>query len=333
MTKKLIIKSTRKKYKIFKNFKHIKLNKYKVLQNAFDNVDFSVNYTDKKFFKLPNGDAIFKIIEDETLILNEILASIIAKELDVNCVEYKYATYKKKGKTHKGVVSYNFVGKEERFVPCCNIIYTIHNTLEEIMNYIKSKDLDFYYQFNSTDLEFDLFKIIVFDYLICQTDRHDANFGFIVSTNQQPKTLKVAPIFDNELSFGSVVNNTHTSLGKAINSNLLFSPFGCGELPENQKRGYEYHELARDIAIYSQQKPALKLYLYQALKDFNIEKVFKKLEEVGIKLNPTQKQWYSKILNKKITALSYQIASVRRNETTSSKKGREKKKSTSSLYK
>ena len=56
--------------------------------------------------------------------------------------------------------------------------------------------------------ESDLFKIIFFDYIIGNSDRHHSNFGFLVNKDQhyQNSDIELAPLYDNGSSLCAYID-------------------------------------------------------------------------------------------------------------------------------
>lgn len=81
-----------------------------------------------------------------------------------------------------------FTDIDTSFVP----IYKFNqgSSLTETANYLKSLGQEFYDEFAD---------MMIFDALICNTDRHAGNYGLLVD-NKTNKPIKFAPIFDNGLS-------------------------------------------------------------------------------------------------------------------------------------
>lgn len=81
-----------------------------------------------------------------------------------------------------------FTDMDTSFVP----IYKFNqgSSLTETANYLKSLGQEFYDEFAD---------MMIFDALICNTDRHAGNYGLLVD-NKTNKPIKFAPIFDNGLS-------------------------------------------------------------------------------------------------------------------------------------
>lgn len=81
-----------------------------------------------------------------------------------------------------------FTDIDTSFVP----IYKFNqgSSLTETANYLKSLGQEFYDEFAD---------MMIFDALICNTDRHAGNYGLLVD-NKTNKPIRFAPIFDNGLS-------------------------------------------------------------------------------------------------------------------------------------
>lgn len=74
------------------------------------------------------------------------------------------------------------------YVPIFNFVSNC--TLTSVADYLKNFGGDYYDRFAD---------MLVFDALICNTDRHYSNFGLLVD-NKTNKPVAFAPIFDNGLS-------------------------------------------------------------------------------------------------------------------------------------
>ena len=81
-----------------------------------------------------------------------------------------------------------FTDKDTSYIPVAYIVNG--NNLKNILVYYKKLGEKYY---NS------LVSMLVFDAIICNTDRHLGNFGFLID-NKENKIIGTAPIFDNGLS-------------------------------------------------------------------------------------------------------------------------------------
>ena len=69
---------------------------------------------------------------------------------------------------------------------------------------LNRKDLYYTLINHMPDVEQDLNNMIVFDYIVNNTDRHLKNFGFLIEN----ENVKFAPIYDNGLALGSHLDDT-----------------------------------------------------------------------------------------------------------------------------
>lgn len=115
---------------------------------------------------------------------SEYYAAQIAEVMGLNHIPYNLAKW-------KGTLCSTcelFTDIDTSFVP----IYKFNqgSSLTETANYLKSLGKEFYNEFAD---------MMIFDALICNTDRHAGNYGLLVD-NKTNKPIKFAPIFDNGLS-------------------------------------------------------------------------------------------------------------------------------------
>lgn len=112
---------------------------------------------------------------------SEYYASQIAKCMEIDYVEYNISKWKKKlCSTCELFTDINY-----SFMPISYLIKI--NSFLDIINYYKQMGEDYYNALSD---------MIVFDAIICNTDRHYCNFGLIID-NKTNKPIKTAPIFDN----------------------------------------------------------------------------------------------------------------------------------------
>lgn len=125
---------------------------------------------------------------------NEVVASLVASTLDIPCIKYCLLF----DKEYPYCECPDFVSKNNDFVPAYQIIKTLkkNNSDSAYTHFIKcSEHLGIK---NAIDY---INKMIVFDFIIANEDRHYNNFGFIRNTD----TLsfeEISPLFDNGASFG-----------------------------------------------------------------------------------------------------------------------------------
>lgn len=115
---------------------------------------------------------------------SEYYASQIAEQMGLNHVYYNLAKWKGSLCSTCEI----FTDKDISFVP----IYRFNQSgsLSDAAKFLKSLGLNFYNEFVD---------MMIFDALICNTDRHTGNYGLLVD-NKTNKPIRFAPIFDNGLS-------------------------------------------------------------------------------------------------------------------------------------
>ena len=96
-------------------------------------------------------------------------------------------------------VSYGLTKWKDTLCSTCELFTDINTSFVPIHKFIKNCNLltvaDFLKSFGSHFYD-DFVDMIVFDALICNTDRHYGNFGLLVD-NKTNKPVGFAPIFDN----------------------------------------------------------------------------------------------------------------------------------------
>ena len=112
---------------------------------------------------------------------SEFYASEIAKTMGINAVEYKLSRW-------KGILcSYCelFTGLDHSYVPIGRIVKT--GGMPAVRKFYESLGSEFVEALN---------EMIVFDAVICNTDRHYGNFGVLID-NKTNQIVKPAPLFDH----------------------------------------------------------------------------------------------------------------------------------------
>lgn len=121
----------------------------------------------------------------------EYLASKVAEVMELNAIKYEVAKYKGRAVSKCKL----FTSESRSYFSFAKVmgreagVYPIWNTKEIFELY---KKLGFLKQ---------LCEMIVFDGIVCNSDRHLGNFGFLVDSDTLD-VIEPAPIFDNGMSFG-----------------------------------------------------------------------------------------------------------------------------------
>ncbi|MEJ6950182.1 HipA domain-containing protein [Natronospora cellulosivora (SeqCode)] len=123
----------------------------------------------------------------------EKIVSELGKILGLQMPEVDLALYEQK----QGCISYRFLEKHDSLREGIEVMSAEVTKNNRENYYLKNilKDLEEY------NLVEDFIKILIFDGFIGQTDRHEENWGIIISEKNSEKT-KLAPIYDNASSLG-----------------------------------------------------------------------------------------------------------------------------------
>lgn len=151
--------------------------------------EFTTNGMLKKCWRRENGVYLYKggtsgFANSGNEPYSEYYASQIAQVMGLDHVNYNLS----KWKGELCSVCPLFTSKEVSYVPIFRFLDT--SSLYEVSNYLKSLGGDYYDSFAD---------MLIFDALICNTDRHFGNFGLLIDSKTN-EPLKFAPIFDNGLS-------------------------------------------------------------------------------------------------------------------------------------
>lgn len=167
---------------------------------------------EQKFWIVYNGKKyLYKIDDERHLGFGELFYCYLGQKFGFDCVNV-YPAYDTKTNT-KGVLVESFKPNGERALSLKDLIHFCSP-------YFSSHDYACYFSYqefmrmektlNTAKLEYepdlgDKFKqLVLIDYLLGQTDRHDLNLEFLLQKNPQTKkiTLKMAPLFDNGRAMG-----------------------------------------------------------------------------------------------------------------------------------
>ena len=148
-----------------------------------------------------------------------------------NPVEYNTGKFKYDNRMYTGCSSKNFLNENEEFVSYWRLMKSYGFDYEKIAKEKSTEGLiveviKFIDEVTNLDSRIWLAKLIEFDFLIKNDDRHLRNIGLIYNT--QSKTFNYMPIFDN--GGGMMSDLTMYQLYNSIreNENLLNSkPFNC----------------------------------------------------------------------------------------------------------
>ena len=129
----------------------------------------------------------------------EVAASKIGKAFGLNCVQYHSARYKVSGKVFRGCYCQSYLAVNEESV---SFAYIFQQSVFDVP--MKMSAVDFFCKTINTVSEFTgipkdtlrtyLMNILVFDFIICNPDRHFTNLEVIY--NHTTFTYRLPPIYD-----------------------------------------------------------------------------------------------------------------------------------------
>ena len=159
------------------------------------------------FFNIDDIDYVFKPTEYR---YNELFASICAKEIGIDALEYDLAIYKGK----KGVISKNYKKDGAKYISGKEILNNFYSDnkkflkdLDSSINIYKTNNLEhiwlaleYYYKDyknNIPDIMNSIVDLYMFSLLINDSDKHYSNW----EVEEYNNNIKLVPIYDNERAF------------------------------------------------------------------------------------------------------------------------------------
>ncbi|MBE7082789.1 MAG: hypothetical protein E7378_03870 [Clostridiales bacterium] len=254
------------------------------------------------WFEMPNGKAIFKTydtVSDEIKnirIINELICQQLCTQVGIRCARYEPAHINDEA----GLISYSVLDSASILIPAEHLApkrteYNFISLLKKLKMFSNSNRC----QINLSACAKDIFKIMVFDALTMQLDRNPVNLNFVF--NPTDGSIKVAPLFDNELSFMSMIYgfeefNSNEGDPDYQESALEFLDFTPNFFTvRNYYDKFLYHNFD-DIVILAEQNPAFSKILQHIISKLNITKAIKQVEAMGFEINEEYKQYMSKII-------------------------------------
>ena len=238
----------------------------------------------KAIFKTFNSDYAEFIRTNR--MYNELLCQELCEQIGLPCAEYETAHIK----DQDGLVSYSILGENERLVTLS--VFTKNDDYDINLKEI-STAIDSYikrgYKIDKKQVILDFYKIIVFDNITMQTDRHGWNLCMIY--NKQTKSYRVAPLFDNEFAFGAK-ELLHLDRGFPYTIKQLEKECSMNQYLFSMQDYYgnnEYMKIHKNMQImvaYAKKYPAFMEILKNTLKNLDVKKAIHNLEQKGHIVNP-----------------------------------------------
>ena len=242
----------------------------------------------KQWFITPKGKALFKTYGLEYSAIgylrleNELISSYIAKQLGLSVAEYEPAQYQ----IFEGLATYDYQKEGDRVIDAHKLLKMANcqtENLVEFMEAVKTINKQGNYKIDVQKMESDMFKMIVFDSLTFQEDRGLQNILFLLNENN--KTIRMAPITDNEFAFGGFQGNVlfnekgidREFFLKNHSHNILFT---IKPMEYNGVKS-KYVKVAQDIVEYASKRPELKEFLKTALSTLNYKQAIQRINATG----------------------------------------------------
>lgn len=144
-----------------------------------------------KWILTPKGRGLFKSFDTfyststkNIRICNELLCRELCKQVGIRCAEYELAEID----GIKGLITYDFVGKN-KLVPLNHFVEINKQSECNLIGCVEAFDTyaEKGYRFDKKQAIIDLYKLIVFDTLTLQTDRHENNVNFLFEKGKKNK--------------------------------------------------------------------------------------------------------------------------------------------------
>ena len=282
----------------YNRLKPIDLDKFKTSNKNMSNTGISTESYGNVWFLLPKGRAIFKTFDDNIYpvirkirYINELVCCELAKMINLPCAEYEPAIKKRDGDIKKGLVSYKVNKPGQKL-----------ETLYDVSEYICSLNFnEIYLGINEQteeegmildkNFKFDLFKMITFDLLTMQQDRHFCNIHVIDDKKNNFRSF--APLIDNEMAFGALTINEYlkNDMPLVIPNIIEDMDYTPSVKYVKMNEAHKYCQNIRDLVVYAKGRTKYFEFLQNTIKNFDIKKAIKNVEEEGTTI-PEQYQKY-----------------------------------------
>ncbi|MEG1344922.1 MAG: HipA domain-containing protein [Clostridia bacterium] len=256
----------------------------------------------------------------------ELLTEEVAKQVGIEAAHYDLITYK----GEKGVLSQSVLKEDESLINMSTVLTNLGNyeNIEDTLDFIdfeevllaikKLKDCEeCITKEDMLKMQEDFCKIVVFDIFSMNTDRNGQNFSIISSKD----SYRIAPIYDNEHSFGGgldkkTIEMINSDNVKAKKTSELLLPVleASGECTmditqnwkdysprEDEKYNIPFNWQTLIFAIGEDlENENVSDFFINCFKNINISKAFSAVEErIGIKIPPEYKESVEKIYNER----------------------------------
>lgn len=257
-----------------------------------------------KWIITPKGRGLFKSFDTfystntkNIRVCNELLCQELCKQVGIRCAEYELAEID----GLKGLITYDFVGKN-KLVPLYKFVSIKRGFACNLLDCANAIDvyMENGYKIDKKQAVIDLYKLIVFDTLTLQTDRHENNVNFLF---EKGKKISVATLFDNEFAFcGESIlkwleleRRKDMTFSDILSEHVLESKIFTfdDEYVINTKKLYNN---LKNIAFYAKKHQTLKTTLKNMLDNINPTKAFIEIKKQGAIVNPYYQNFVTEII-------------------------------------
>lgn len=279
--------------------------RFRAEYNTTNFVGISTKSYGNYWFKVNGKEAIFKSFDAQPAtksarIVNELLCMELCKQIGLKCATYEPATID----GNNGIISYNVANSDETMISACELkaITNNQNKTNSLIDYYRIlKTL----KNRGTNIDLgqeivNMYKLAIFDLLTLQTDRHSGNIFFL--NNKKSNTLRLSPIFDNELSFLSThLQEMHLfydfvdiDLVKDYYNDSQSAVFSINPLDKKYCKN-KYETIKKDIIRFANKNERAKKILKDILEKFNIKSALRKVEQTEVKIPLVYKNYVTMI--------------------------------------
>ena len=248
------------------------------------------------WFMLPKGKAIFKTYDDPYMfmnrvgnirLVNELICYEISKQVGVLCAEYEPATHGK----NIGVVTYDVAKENEKmlnlkefydFAGCDFSVNGLHNFSVALDKLVEQG-----YKLDKRAMQRSYFKVVMFDILTVQSDRHKNNVHILI--DEKNKTIRFSPIIDNEFAF-----NVAYLEDMIMEHSIVRSKDFIEQMKEisvvltlrEERMGFDmYNSNLTEIMKIIKQNPNYESIFKDMVKNFDVKKAIENVKKQGVKIS------------------------------------------------
>ena len=169
----------------------------------------------KTYFKLGSFNSAYGFYGIEPIL--ELINSRIGKILGINTLDYGLcnAIVNIEGKNYKTMVSYSYDYADG--VTCISA----ENMYKQAMGRVKNP----LQMFKLMGMTNEIYKMFIFDYVVCNLDRHGKNIDILAVESGNGVKYRIAPLFDNSLTTLLTKSNKDIENKVAFNDNSRVNNF------------------------------------------------------------------------------------------------------------